>query len=622
MINGKLTAANQVTFSGITDTVYFYPALPVMGLLTQEVASTNNETTIAFDTKYAYQYLVTGWERLSTEDAGSPGAATWSGSDAQFFWPCNWLGTNGSDLIFFVTNFNPNEANGMRYLLSGSWNNFTIQVDSTPNYVFAARILVIFKNRMVALNTYEGAALPGVAYPWRARYSAVGSPLAADSWRQDIPGNGNAIDAPTTEAIISAQFIKDRLIVFFERSTWELVYTGNQIYPFQWQKINTELGVESSFSTVPFDKVAIGVGNVGIIACSGANAERIDDRIPDEIFLIHNENSGTERVYGIRDYFTELIYWTFPDSSASSTFPYPNQVLVFNYKTGTWALFDDSITCFGYSQITDAVTWDSTTVTWDDAIPWESPPAQFQEIIAGNQEGFTFICDPGASFNSMNLQITDLSTSGDNNITITAINHTIPYPGYIYIENVEGTDNLDLLNNKIYPISGYPTNANTFTINYPGPETIAGTYAGGGTIGLVSNPSILTKQYNFYAKEGRNFTVNKVDFLMDRTDDGETTASFATSTNPNLQDNVDNVPVIETFAYPDYYPYEENAAQVWRTVYYDAQGEYIQILIEMSLEQITTVTFDDDTDTYIIPAFEPFTLNAIIIHASPTGRLQ
>ena len=43
----------------------------------------------------------------------------------------------------------------------------------------------------------------------------------------------------TDEQIISCEFIKDRLIVFFERSTWELAYTGNEVLPFIWQKINT-----------------------------------------------------------------------------------------------------------------------------------------------------------------------------------------------------------------------------------------------------------------------------------------------------------------------------------------------------------------------------------------------
>ena len=117
---------------------------------------------------------------------------------------------------------------------------------------------------------------------------SVGSPLDSSAWRQDLAGSGNALDASTTEAIITVEFVKDRLIVFFERSTWELVYTGNQAYPFNWQQINTELGAESTFSIVPFDKICIGVGNVGIHACNGANVERIDEKIPDTVFDIHN----------------------------------------------------------------------------------------------------------------------------------------------------------------------------------------------------------------------------------------------------------------------------------------------------------------------------------------------
>ena len=57
----------------------------------------------------------------------------------------------------------------------------------------------------------------------------------------NIADGGGYIDASTEEQIVSAEFIKDRLIVYFERSTWELAYTGNEVLPFVWQKINTEL---------------------------------------------------------------------------------------------------------------------------------------------------------------------------------------------------------------------------------------------------------------------------------------------------------------------------------------------------------------------------------------------
>jgi len=326
--------------------VYFYPALSVMGLLTFEQNTTNANYVIAFDKRYAYKYL-NGWTRLAGE--ANPGAAVWMGGDSQFFWNCSWLGAGPEDRIFFVTNFNENEVNFMRYFDGALWHNFNPQLNNiTPKYpvvtyLNCARILVTFKNRLLAFNTWEGPAQvpgnpfnPGTNYVFRCRYSQTGSPLDPNAWNQSIPGGGNAIDAPTSEPIVTVEFVRDRLIVYFETSTYELAYTGSQTQPFQWNLINPELGAESTFSIVPFDKVCLGVGNVGIHACSGTTVERIDDKIPETVFEVHQGGVGVDRVYGIRDYHAEVVYWTFPDTQTNSTnYPFPARVLVYNYKTGT-----------------------------------------------------------------------------------------------------------------------------------------------------------------------------------------------------------------------------------------------------------------------------------------------
>src|SRR5690606_29301889 len=149
--------------------------------------------------------------------------------------------------------------------------NFKPAINGT-DFLLTARILVVYKKRLLALNTFEGPNAGGSNnYQNRARYARIGNPLEASAWREDIAGAGNSIDCPTSEAIITCEFVRDRLIVYFERSTWEIAYTGNQIYPFVWQKINTELGAESTFSIVPFDKVALAIGNVGIHACNGSS---------------------------------------------------------------------------------------------------------------------------------------------------------------------------------------------------------------------------------------------------------------------------------------------------------------------------------------------------------------
>ncbi len=599
--------------------VYFYPNLPVMGLLSYQQSTVNDEFIIGFDTRYAYQYTG-GWERLAGQ--ATPGAAVWTGNNSQFFWSTNWSGTNASDKVFYVTNFNELEPNFMRYFFSGVWNNFNPQIDATPNFLNSARILVVFKNRLVALNTWEGPAmaLPGTNYPNRARFSQVGDPLNSTAWRQDLPNKGNAIDAATTESIITAEFVKDRLIVFFERSTWELVYTSNQAYPFTWQQINTELGAESTNSIIPFDKVCIGVGNVGIHACNGSNVERIDEKIPDEVFEIHNVDGGVQRVYGIRDFYVEMVYWAFPDTDASADFPYPTRVLVLNYKTGTWAFNDDSITAFGYFQPSTGVTWDSTTVTWDDSVTWDSGAVQslFRQVIAGNQEGYTFICDADEPTNAAVLQITNITMPMPNtDLTLTVIQHNLRVEDYIYIQGAVWSDASDSLNNTIFQVL---TVVDPNTIQIIGSFT--GTYLGGGLISRVSKISISTKEYNFYAKDGRNAYVSKVDFMVDSTAAGQIQVDFYVSTavTPLLQDSAGNgvllgTGTLDTFPYtvangvPSPVPFEETAVRLWHPVYFQADGEVIQLQLELNDAQMRDVNIRESG----------FALHAMCIYAQPTS---
>lgn len=630
LVNSDVVIAGADPFTDL----YFYPSLPVMGLQTFNLASINDEKIIGFDTVFAYEYT-TGWQRLNNEVTA--GASVWTGSNSQFFWTCTWSGTNASDRVFFVTNFNENEPNFMRFFTAGTWDNFRPQVSAT-DFLNAARILVPFKNRLIALNTWESAvgAPPGNNYVNRCRWSAVGNPLSTspNSWRQDIPGNGNALDAPTTESIVTVEFIKDRLIVFFERSTWELVWTGNQAYPFAWQQINTELGAESTFSVVPFDKIAIGVGNVGIHACNGANVERIDTKIPDTVFDIHNVNQGVFRVYGVRDYEVEMVYWTFPDTLSNDDFPFPNRVLIYNYKNGTWAFNQDSITVFGYYQPLTSINWDSTTVSWDDAQSWDAGiiQAKQREIIAGNQEGYTFIIDADETKNCSALQITDMTVVA-NVVTVTAVNHNLRDGEYVYFEGITSSGpgaNLNLINGAIFEVIS-PVAKDTFTFVFSDSlgSNLTGTYTGAGIMARVSQISVKTKEYNFYAKQGRNTYVSKVDFLVDRTAEGEMQVEFFASTAqiPLLQDSAGSgsllgTGTLETFPYTAAnsilgvqapIEFEATAIRLWHPVYFQAEGEVVQFHLTMNDTQMR--------DTAI--RLEDFQLHAIVIHASATSfRLQ
>jgi hypothetical protein len=621
--------------------VYWYPALPVMGILTFE---TNNkgitefqEPTIAFDTQFAYQFSTVsgGWDRIGLS-VWNPTSTT---ANANFFWGATWTSTDISIPLFFVTNFDNTDLHNMRYWDGTTWFTFAPQIDSTPNYLTNARILVVFRNRLIALNTWEGSAYNTAEnYVNRCRYSAVvsdtyPSPISTSAWRQDIPGSGSAIDAPTTEEIITAEFVKDRLIVFFERSTYELAYTGNQAYPFVWNKLNNELGAESTNSVVPFDNVCLGVANTGIHQCNGSQVSRIDNSIPSQVFEVQESNNGVERVSGIRDYFVEMVYWTFPDQSASSDFPYPSKVLIYNYQTGTWAINDDSFTVFGYwfQPQGVAVTWDSLTVTWDSDVSWDggSVQSQYRQVLAGNQEGYIVIVDADQPTNAPALQITNITYSGLT-VTFNVIDHNLRDGYYVLIQNIIDNGNIGtILNNTIYYAE--VIDANNFSITVPQnpitPIVFTGTYQGGGTLALVSKIDAYTKEFNFYEKEGRNVYVSKVDFMVDSEALGQIQVNYyvSTATDPLTQDSLPSgsnaimgTGILELFPYPSL-PLEANASRLIHPVYFQADGEFVQLQLIYNADQMTTVVYNPD-GSFSGPALEDFQLHFMVIQAQKSSN--
>lgn len=624
------TTTGEFVFAGAAHNtaVYFYPSTPIMGLTLYETAAIIDNVAFAFDTQFAYSFSGGAWNNL-------PGSPVWQGSDSQFFWTCNWQGAVTSTVEMFVTNFNAtqNAAPGLTddsmysYDPTAGWATFKPKFLVAGDFVQSARIIVPFKDRLILLNTVEqnAAGTYNSHYPARCRFSHNGTPIPANangSWLEhnEVGWNGAGwIDAATDEEIVSAEFIKDRLIVYFESSTWELAYTGNQIQPFVWQKINTELGAESTFSSVPFDKFILTVGNVGVHACTGGNVERIDSKIPDQIFKIRNDNEGIYRVHGIRDYFTEMVYWSFPKVGANNNSDtYPNKVLVYNYKNDSWALNDDCVTAFGYFEQQDDKIWSTSTFTWEEnEYTWGSGiiDSQARRIVMGNQQGYILYLDTEMPRNAPGLQITDIIVVGAAT-TLVIPNHSLQPGDYIYIEAgwQTGPDPL-ALSYTIYTIDQV-IDADTVSI---GQVALPQTYLGGATAARVSNILIKSKQWNPYIEKGQDVSIAKIDFGVQKTDAGQVYVDYyssssniqlvADATGSNTILGVGNI--LETTPY-QYVQREQTQDRLWHTIYLQSQGECIQILITMNQAQMydPTITFSD------------FQLEGIMLYTNPTGRLQ
>lgn len=484
-------------------------------------------------------------------------------------------------------------GDGIRYYDGLTWHNFQ-PLTNGINAVLGCLLIVPYKNRLVVLNTIEGnnPALGNTVskFPQRARWSQLSLATGASStdvilgWRDDLPGRGNFIDAATEESIVSCGFVKDELIVYFERSTWKLFYTGNEIGPFAWQRINSELGADSTFSAVQFDSGLIVQGNVGVHTCNGSQVARIDQVIPDEVYKIHNGTDGPQRVSGVRDFFLEIVYFAYPTQVANiqtvGKIAFPNKMMIYNYRNNTFSFFDDNATTMGLFNQPKGLTWAQCLFPWNTwKASWDSGVLNegFPSVAFGNQQGFIEIYDPLLTGNGASLMIQNIVPDPMGSL-ITSVQHNLFQGQYVRLSNITGYSGVNGINVRVTSV---PTE-DTFTVDIAG----TGTYTGNGLITVLTSITIPTKQFTPYWEKGKNYSLKYIDVLFDLTTVGELQTDVFVDFNTNLSMTdtssgaVLGLPVISTAPEGSdlpYYQFQKNGAQIWKRFYTVATGETFQI---------------------------------------------
>lgn len=626
VINYNTGNATLTTTSGAGTSIVsfnYYPNLPAMGIRQRELDDTNSEQMVVFDQTYAYIYT-TAFEEFI------PGT-TWSGNDSNFFWSTNyWVGDNNRK-IFWVTNFSGVLGDPIRYTNGVQWVDFNPIINASSDRLQQCLCMLPFRGRMVVFNTFEGQTLAtSVQYRQRIRWAAIGNPftevaagvvttVSADAWKDDIRGKGGFLDIPTAEDIVSVGFVRDNLVVFCESSTWQLRYTGRAIAPFQIEKVNTELGAESTFSAVQFDTSLVGVGDKGIIECDSYKADRIDIKIPDQVFNFNNDNNGNKRVHGIRDYQQRVAYWTYP--TADSNVTYPNRRLLYNYENDSWATFIDSYTCLGFNQPQQGKRWiDFPTTddqnTWENAnFPWQSMPSKLPAIVGGNQQGFVeYLGQQGEETqvgNDASLYILDITGRGPNLATrINSPNHNLEDNQIIEIENIPaGTPFASSLNNGIFRVDVidlnnfdlYTYTLSTKSFSEPQLDDPA-TYVGGGRISIRDNINIVSKKFNFI-DQGQNIMLGYMDILMNNTTDGAISMNVYMDYNDTQPINTYPQNVIQGTSDPDTFfntvipTFAEvplNSTKNWQRIYCSCRGGFLTLQFTFSETQMAGQEQEND----------------------------
>jgi hypothetical protein len=311
----------------------------------------------------------------------------------------------------------------------------------------------------------------------------------ASAYFSDSTGFGGFLTAGISQDITSASSNEDVLIVGFNFLQARLVYTGNDVVPFNLFVINSELGTGSTFSTINMDQGVMTRGSRGFIITNQTSAQRIDLDIPDQSFQISNVENGTERMCAQRDFIQEWVYFTYPVNNDNSAYKFPNQTLQYNYRDNSWAIFNECYTTYGTFRKQDGFIWStvgntfSTWSRWNE--PWDAGSSTLLEptVIGGNQQGFILLRDDGTDEGN-SLAIQNISGS-----TVTSPNHSLNNGDYIVISNVNGTMGAQV-NGKVFSVQS--TTANTFSLS---PSIDVATYEGSGFIKRLYIPFIQTKQF-------------------------------------------------------------------------------------------------------------------------------
>lgn len=521
-------------------------------------------------------------------------------------------------------------------------NEFNATTNPNPFYLVGADIITPFKNRLIFSGVYLTTTLPGAPvqyFPNRIVYSQVGSPFYAkplpfpiatqlpspEAWFQNVAGRGGFLTAPYDEGIVTVSENKDVLLYGLESHQMKLIFTLDDSFPFIFETINSELGSQSTFSAVSLDTGVLSIGNYGFIMTTEFSSQRIDLKIPDEVFAVSILNNNIQRFTAIRDFRNEWVYFTYCPAASSTNDVTTNKVfnsktLLYNYRDNNWATFDENYTTYGTFRRTTNRTWASlgaiygTWSNWTDPWSFGSNEAFFPQIVGGNQDGFVLIKGQGTN-EGFSQFITGVTAA---TFTITSPNHCLSTGDFIQVSGLIGITILDEAGNPLTIFKVKVVDANSFIIDSNVNFVVSGTYLGGGIYKRFSIPSIQTKQFPIFWNQGRGVRVGTQRYLLQTTATGQITAQVFSSQN---EDSASNDPgtnpylvfqdVVLTSPEPNLYgpnpAYSSGQAQIWHRQSNSFNGDTIQLGFTLNDDQM----YDPTINT------QEIILHAIVIDLHP-----
>lgn len=532
------------------------------------------------------------------------GYVTISGNTFRAVFPnakINGVYSGPSGIAQYLTNVSDSTKDCIKWMdgdpsgTANGWVNFcpplsesNFSISDLPNaiyYLVSARMIVPFKDRLIFIGpvvqtsagndqvylqdtiiysqngtpyytcSFDGSNIASVTAPTTTFFPILvpnNQTATAPAYFEDSIGFGGFLSAGLDEAANSVASNEDVLVIGFDKTQTKLIYSSNDIIPFNFYIVNSELGTSSVFSAINLDEGVLSRGDRGYIITNQTSAKRIDLEIPDEVYEISLNQNGLERFCAARDFVNEWIYFTYPINNAqSNNNKFPSATLQFNYRDNSWALFYENYTTYGSFITQSGLTWQTlpypSWLDWTDS--WNSGTNTIDQpqVIGGNQQGFVLFRGKGTG------EATSLYIQSFSGNTITSPDHSLNNGDFILITGCIGTI-ANQVNGKVFQIYGVAQN--TFNIS---PSIGSGTYTGAGYITRYYVPQIQSKEFPVSWQMGRKTRIGMQQYLFSTTQNAQIQLLIFLSQNVNNAYNTGTI-------VPD--PTSTNNSLIYSTVLY------------------------------------------------------
>ena len=344
------------------------------------------------------------------------GGAYFTGNNTNFFNTTNWKPTDSSTSALFMTN-NVDQVtvwNGTNLSRPPFYINFA-NIATGVNQIQTTLDVKVYKNSLIFIRPTLVAGSVIEAQTIRSSIPSTSPSFTVNNFVSDVSGNGQATVAPTGDWIMSSQFLRDILVVFFLNSTWIFRFTGSAFDAFRFDQVNNSKSTQAPYGSIAYDLRCTSMGNKGLIFCDGTNVDRYDIAVIDQYLDI--EPKAFQQCYGQRFDILQQAWMLYPEQDyalGAATQLISNRALVYNFLEETWAKFNfnlgvvgntsvlNSLSCLGQGFTTEDLTWSSFAAnqpapagntTWQQwEVSWDGYLNLGQQLalLGGDQNGFVY----------------------------------------------------------------------------------------------------------------------------------------------------------------------------------------------------------------------------------------